>query len=147
MVTSHKSSIARLQQSLLAGRLVMTKMSRSTLAFLSISFFALQLNAQTTAVASVDGIVSDSTSRVIFNAQVTMTETDKGLVRTGTTDTEGRYAFPNLPVGPYRLEVKAPGFKDHIQSGLVLQVGNNIQMNVAMQVGSVSERVEINTAA
>ena len=72
-----------------------------------------------------------------------MTEIAKGLIRTTITNSEGGYAFPNLPVGPYRLEVKSPGFKDHIQNGLVLQVGNNIQINVAMEVGSLSERVEV----
>ncbi|HEV3202313.1 MAG TPA: carboxypeptidase regulatory-like domain-containing protein [Bryobacteraceae bacterium] len=120
-------------------------MSRSTFAVLSLStlYFALQLNAQTTAVASVDGIVSDSTGKVIVNTPVTMTETDKGLVRTTITNLDGRYTFPSLPVGPYRLEVKSPGFKDYIQSGLVLQVGNNIQINITMQVGSLTERVEV----
>ena len=54
----------------------MTPLFRSTLGFssLSILFFALQLNAQTTAVASVDGIIRDATGNVIVNAQVTMTE-------------------------------------------------------------------------
>ena len=50
---------------------------------------------------------------------------------------------PNLPVGPYRLEVKASGFKDYVQSGIVLVVNNNIQINVPMQVGSISEQVEV----
>src|SRR3984893_10502821 len=127
----------------------MTQMSRSTLAFLSLSilFFALQLNAQTTAVASVDGIITDSTGNVIVKAQVTMTETAKGLIRTAATNIEGSYTFPNLPVGPYRLEVTSPGFKNYIQSGLVLQVGNNIQINVAMEEGSLSERIEVTAAA
>ena len=123
----------------------MTRTFRSILGLLSLSilFFALQLNAQTTAVASVDGIIRDATGNVIVNAQVTMTEIDKGLIRTTITNSEGGYTFPNLPVGPYRLEVKSPGFKDYVQTGLVLQVGNNIQINVAMQVGSLSERVEV----
>jgi len=127
----------------------MTQMSRSTLAFLALSilFFALQLNAQTTAVASVDGIITDSTGNIIVKAQVTMTETAKGLIRMTVTNSEGSYTFPNLPVGPYRLEVRSPGFKDYIQSGLVLQVGNNIQINVAMEVGSLSERIAVTAAS
>ena len=51
----------------------------------------------------------------------------------------GHYVFPDLPVGPYRLDVKAHGFKDYIQNGIVLVVNNN-PVNVAMQVGAVSER-------
>jgi hypothetical protein len=84
-------------------------------------------------VASVDGIIRDATGNVIVNAQVTMTEIAKDLISTTITNSEGGYAFPNLPVGPYRLEVKSPGFKDYIQNGLVLPGGNNIQINVAME--------------
>jgi hypothetical protein len=55
--------------------------------------------------------------------------------------------LPNLPVGPYSLEVSAAGFKTYIQSGIVLQVDNNIQVNVTLQVGSVSENVEVTASA
>ncbi len=103
--------------------------------------------AQSVAVAEVSGIVSDSTGKSIAGAPVTMTETDKGVTRTTVSDGEGRYTFPNLAVGPYRLEVKVQGFKDYIQIGIVLQVNNNIQINVPMQVGSVSERVEVTATA
>jgi hypothetical protein len=100
--------------------------------------FAIPSNAQTTAVAQVSGLVADSSGAVVPNAQVSMTETDKGLVRNTTTDTSGQYVLPNLPVGPYRLEVKANGFKDYIQNGIVLVVNNNNQINVTMHLGSVS---------
>ncbi|HLJ14726.1 MAG TPA: carboxypeptidase-like regulatory domain-containing protein [Bryobacteraceae bacterium] len=110
-------------------------------------FSAHRLPAQAVAIAEVDGVVSDSSGKVIVGAQVSITETDKQTVRNTVTDATGRYYFPNLPVGPYRLEVRAPGFKDYTQSGLVLQVGNNVQINVTMQVGSVSERVEVSASA
>src|SRR5256885_16668186 len=98
----------------------MKQMSRSTSVLLSLSifFFAHNMNAQTTAVASVDGIVRDSTGNVIVSAQVTMTETAKGLTRTTLTSMEGSYTFPNLPAGPYRLQVKVPGLKHYIRIGL-----------------------------
>jgi hypothetical protein len=105
------------------------------------------IRAQAVAVGQVSGNVSDSTGAVVVGAQVTMTETDKGAAHTAATDAVGSYTLPNLPVGPYRLEVTHPGFKNYVQSGLVLQVGNNIQVNVAMQVGAVSETVEVNATA
>jgi hypothetical protein len=119
------------------------------LAGFSLSLFCLPstICAQAVAVAQVSGSVLDPTGKAIVGAQVTMRDTEKGQVRTVVSDSAGSYTLPSLPVGPYRLEAKAPGFKDYVQSGLVLQVGNNIQINVAMQVGSVSERVEINAAA
>jgi hypothetical protein len=104
--------------------------------FLLLILFLLSLpsiaGAQTTAVAEVSGTVTDASGAVIAGAQVTMTETDKDLIHTVSTDTGGRYTFPNLPVGPYRLEVKISGFKDYVESGIVLVVNNNIEINVTM---------------
>jgi hypothetical protein len=105
------------------------------------------LNAQTTAVAQVSGTVTDSSGAAVVNASVTMTETEKGFVRSTTTDNSGQYVLANLPVGPYRLEVKFSGFKNYVQNGIVLVVNNNIQIDVPMQVGSFSEKVEVTASA
>jgi hypothetical protein len=124
--------------------------TRASLSLLSSVLIFLCLpsaaSAQSVAVAQVSGTVSDSSGNVIVGAQVTMTETDKHLVRTTVTDAVGSYVLPNLPVGPYQLQVNSPGFKDYVQSGIVLQVNNNIQINVTMQVGSVSEKIEVNAS-
>jgi len=109
-------------------------------------FSGMRISAQTTAVAEVSGAVTDATGAAVAGAQVTMTETDKDSLHSTTTDSNGRYVLANLPVGPYRLEVKVSGFKDYIQSGIVLVVNNNIQINVPMQVGSISEKVEVTAA-
>ncbi|MGA2737665.1 MAG: carboxypeptidase-like regulatory domain-containing protein, partial [Bryobacteraceae bacterium] len=126
-------------------------MSKSTLAVSSLSVLLLlwapAARTQTVAVAEVSGTVTDPTGAAIAGAAVTMTETDKRVVRSTVTDSLGNYALPELPVGPYRLEVRASGFKDHVESGLVLEVANNIQVNVAMQVGSVNETVEVKANA
>ena len=103
-------------------------------------------HAQAVAVAQVSGSVTDPSGSVLPGAIVTMTETGKQLSRSTVTDTSGTYTLANLPVGPYRLEVKANGFKDYVQSGIELQVNNNIQVNVIMQVGSIAERVEVTAA-
>jgi hypothetical protein len=102
---------------------------------------------QAVAVGEVSGVVSDSSGSSVPNAMVRMTETEKQNVHTASTDSEGRYVLPNLPVGPYRLEVQAPGFKEYVQSGIVLQVGNNIGINVTLQLGSLSETVEVTGGA
>src|SRR5580698_2350243 len=116
----------------------------SAFIFLGLSTAA---NAQVTAVAQVSGQVSDSTGADIVNADVTMTEISKHEVHATKSDVSGSYTLPNLPVGAYRFEVKAPGFKDYIQTGLELVVNNNIQLNAPMQVGSQSEKVEVSATA
>ncbi|HEY1341036.1 MAG TPA: carboxypeptidase-like regulatory domain-containing protein [Bryobacteraceae bacterium] len=102
---------------------------------------------QAVAVAEVSGTVTDSSGGAVPTAQVIMTETSKQLSRTTLTDPSGHYVLTNLPVGPYSLEVKASGFKNYVQTGLELQANNNIQINVTMQVGAVSERVEVMATA
>src|SRR4051794_23703195 len=82
---------------------------------------------QAVAIAEVTGTVTDPTGASIGGAELSMTETNKQLVRSVITGQNGRYTLANLPVGPYRLDVSAPGFKSYSRTGLVLQVGNNIQ--------------------
>jgi hypothetical protein len=125
-------------------------MSRLTLGVVSLSILLAawpRAHAQTVAVAEISGTVTDSSGSAIAAAVVSATETDKQIVRSTVTDAQGGYALPDLPVGPYRLEVRANGFKDHIESGLELAVGNNIQVNITMQVGSVNETVEVKANA
>lgn len=101
---------------------------------------------QAVAVAQITGTVVDSSGAAVAGAQVTMTETDKQVSRSTVTDASGSYVLPNLPVGPYSLDVKATGFKDYVQSGIVLVVNNNIQVNVTLQVGAITEKVEVSAA-
>ncbi len=114
---------------------------------LALVFPAMRMDAQTTAVAQVSGTVTDASGAAISGAQVTMTETDKGQVHTASTDAAGHYVLPNLPVGPYRFEARVNGFKDYLQTGIVLVVNNNIQIDAPMQVGAITEKVEVSATA
>jgi hypothetical protein len=53
----------------------------------------------------------------------------------------------SLEGGPYRLEVQAQGFSRYVQTGIVLQVGSNVEANVALQLGSLSQSVEVQANA
>ena len=66
--------------------------------------------AQTTAVSQISGTVQDSTGSAIPGAEVQVKQTDTGFTRTTTTGPDGGYALPNLPVGPYQLQVTKEGF-------------------------------------
>lgn len=103
--------------------------------------------AQAVAVGEINGTVTDPSGQALAGSQATATETEKGQVHTGTTDNTGRYSFPNLPTGPYKVEISAPGFKTYVRNGLVLQVGNTLEVNVTMQIGSVAESVEVTASA
>src|SRR5438552_1859555 len=97
--------------------------------------------------AQVSGAVKDQTGAVLPGAEVTMTQTETGLKRTTVTDETGSYSLPSLPVGPYRLEASLPGFRLYAQTGIVLQVNSNPAINIVLQVGQVSDEVEVQANA
>ncbi len=99
--------------------------------------------AQEVAVAEADGHVTDPSGAAIAGASVKMTEVDRRTVHSFTTDAGGIFRFPNLPVGAYELDVSASGFKAYRQTGITLQVGLNIEIPVVMQIGAVTETVEV----
>src|SRR5437764_423833 len=103
--------------------------------------------AQAVANAQIQGSVNDPTGAVVAGAQVRAIQTETGVVRTTVTASDGSYALPNLAVGPYRLEVSAQAFSTYIQSGIILQVGNNVRINVPLQVGAVNQEVQVSANA
>jgi Carboxypeptidase regulatory-like domain/TonB dependent receptor len=114
---------------------------------LAVTVIAPEVCAQAVSGAEISGLVSDPSGSPIANAMVQLTQTETNASHKAITDSAGRYALPNLPIGPSRLEVSAAGFKVYTQSGILLQVGDNVQVNVAMQIGSVTERVEVTASA
>ena len=78
---------------------------------------------------------------------VTVTQTDTGFTRTVVTDENGAYVMPNLPTGPYRLEVTLQGFRTYAQTGIVLQVAATPTINVVLALGELEETVTVEAAA
>src|SRR5215467_11162663 len=94
-------------------------------------------HAQAVANAAIHGLVTDASGGVVPSAHVKATQTNTGQVLSTIAGADGAYVLPNLPVGPYRLEVSSPAFSNYAQSGILLQVGNNVQINITLQVGAV----------
>ncbi|QNI37147.1 TonB-dependent receptor [Edaphobacter albus] len=118
------------------------------LLFALLPFLCLpQAWAQAAGTASIQGNVIDQTGAAIPSATVTLTNTGTRVARTTVTDGSGLYSLPNVPIGPYSLGVSATGFQTYTQTGIVLQVGNNIQINATLQVGNASEHVEVQASA
>src|SRR5689334_15650581 len=109
------------------------------------SITCLTLAAQST--AEVSGTVKDQSGAVLPGVEVTATQTDTGLKRSVVTVESGSYVLTNLPVGPYRLEAALPGFRTFVQTGIVLQVGANPVINPVLEVGQVSDQIEVQANA
>ncbi len=103
--------------------------------------------AQAVSTAQVSGTVKDQTGAVLPGVEVILTQTGTGLSRTALTDETGSYTMPNLPIGPYRFEAALPGFRTYVQTGIVLQVNSNPVINATLEVGQVSEQIEVQANA
>ena len=99
------------------------------------------------ATSQIQGIVLDSSGAVVPGVEVRATQTDTGIVRTATSTEDGRYVLPNLPIGPYRLEVSNPGFSPYLQTGIVLQVASIPTVNITLQVGALNQQVKVESSA
>ena len=91
----------------------------------------------------ISGRVSDSTGAVLPGVEVTVTQTDTGLSRTTVSNETGFFTFPNLPVGPYRLEATLPQFSTFVRRGITLQVNGNLVVDPVLELGQVSQTVEV----
>src|SRR5262245_3401988 len=101
------------------------------------------LFAQGGAVAQISGTVKDQSGAVLPGAEITVTRTDTSATRMTISNEGGVYALPNLSVGPYKLEASLPGFVTFVQTGIVLQVNSNPAINIVLQVGQVSQTLEV----
>ena len=99
------------------------------------------------ATAELNGRVTDESGAVLPGVTVTATQTDTGFTRTITTDGTGAWVMPNMPPGPYRLEVSLQGFRTYVQTGILLQVGATPTLNARLAVGNLEETVSVEAAA
>src|SRR5262245_46387150 len=99
------------------------------------------------ATAQISGAVRDQSGAVLPGVEVTATQVDTSISRTTVTNEAGSYVLPNLALGPYRLEAGLPGFRTYVQTGIVLQVNSTPVVNVVLEVGQVSEQVEVQANA
>src|ERR1044071_1864768 len=98
------------------------------------------------ATAELNGRVTDESAAVLPGVTVAATQTATGFTRTVVTDAAGAWNMPNLPIGPYRLEVSLQGFRTYVQTGIVLQVDARPTINVALALGNVEETISVEGA-
>jgi hypothetical protein len=96
--------------------------------------------------STIVGTVTDASGAAVPNAQVTAVNTATNLLRTAQTSDQGEYRIEFLPVGNYRVEVTASGFEKSAHNDVVLQVAQPTRIDAQLQVGQVSQTVEVVSA-
>src|SRR6478672_1323863 len=88
---------------------------------------------------AISGVVQDPSGAIIGGAQITITNTETGLVRSAASGSAGQFTAPVLPPGKYQLRVAKPGFSTLEQNDIVVNVGGTATLTAVLQVGAVSE--------
>lgn len=137
-----------LQKPVFRMAILRNKFTLKTAAFLLFVMSLLSsVSAQTSTTGQVSGNVADQSGAAVPDATVTITNTGTAEKRTVTTSSDGNYSIPNLAVGTYRLSVSKNGFKETAVAEVVVNVANVTRQDIALEIGQLSETVEITADA
>ncbi len=100
-----------------------------------------------TVSGSIIGTVTDASGAGVPNATVKITDQNKGTVTTTVTNESGNYSKAQLIPGTYTIEVESKGFRKSVSRDVNVNVNESARVDMAMQVGEVSEQVEVTAAA
>jgi hypothetical protein len=126
--------------------LALKRIVLSAMLLLGIGFLS-QSHAQTTTVGSISGTVRDPSGAIVPNAEVIISEENTGFSRTVNTGSDGIYSAVSLPVGRYVVSTAPQGFKKTVASGLELHVSENLTVNLTLEVGQMTETVNVTADA
>ncbi len=116
-------------------------MVRLSFALLTILFASLPALAQSG--SRVSGQVLDASQAAVPGAKVTAENVGTGIKRDAVTDDQGRYGFPDMPVGAYRITAEAKGFQRQARTGIDLRVATSTTVDFTLAPGQISDIVEV----
>jgi hypothetical protein len=96
---------------------------------------------------SISGLVKDSSGAVIPHAEVLAVNTATGVSHTLHTDAAGFYSFPALPIGMYEVRVRQRGFREFVQTGLVINANSALRVDATLEVGHETQTVTVSATA
>ena len=96
---------------------------------------------------TITGTVTDPTGAVVANAPIEVRNTETNFPYPTATTVTGAYTVPRLPPGPYTVTVTAPGFKKLVRTGLSVDAGQTLPLDLTLQIGSAGESVTVTAEA
>lgn len=122
----------------------MTKLLGATLAA---AVLAANLFGQAAAInGEITGAVTDATGSTLADAKVTATNTGSGFAKSAVTESSGLFRLSVLPLGTYDLRVEAPGFAPVRQTGIAVNAGASVTIDVKLEVKGVATEVVVTAA-
>src|SRR6202451_1854403 len=122
-------------------------LSRFTTLLSTLFVLTLAAFAQFSQRGSISGVVTEASGAVVPNASVTIVDVGRSQTSTASTDASGHYEFSQLLPGSYQVSVESAGFKKSVSDSLQVSPQSVVRYDAQLQVGAVSEQVEVTTAA
>jgi len=105
------------------------------------------VHAQARVEGQLSGTVSDSSGAVVPGVTLTVTQASTGFSTTNTTNAEGKFTFPDLQPGIYKLVAEAKGFVQSVYEEVYVYTGRTTDLKVSLKVGTSVERVVVSAAS
>jgi carboxypeptidase family protein/TonB-dependent receptor-like protein len=118
---------------------------RRLIAVTGAMFFWACLHANAQDLANIVGAITDPSGGVVPDVSVSVSNADRGFTRRVVSDSSGEYTAPRVPIGNYVITVEKTSFQRLVRSGITLQVGQTVRIDMTLQIGSVSQEVLVNS--
>jgi len=114
---------------------------------LTLCLLAAVLAVAQIGTATITGRVTDPSGSAVVDVAVTVVNTDTNFQFVAATNSDGLFRVQSLQPGPYRVTFEAAGFKRFVRDGLDLRVGDSLPVDAKLEVGTVTESIEVNATA
>lgn len=121
-------------------------MQRRIAFWIAIVWVAQSLSAQVT-TGEILGVVRDATGAAVTEARVVVRNLETNATREMSSGLDGRFRFPQLPVGSYQVTVEKAGFARYIQGPIVLRLNQNADLDVKLEVAGLAETITVSSDA
>jgi hypothetical protein len=111
-----------------------------------VSFSSANMFGQFADRAVITGVVTDASGAAVPDAKVTITDQSTGVQTVVGTNSAGNYSTPPLILGTYKVTIEKTGFKTFARDGIVLNGGATSRQDASLQLGAVSETVQVTEA-
>ncbi len=125
------------------GRVYLAAVARRAAGICIALLVFVMLGHSQASLGRISGVITDQTGGTMAGVTVTVLDTQRGIARTLTTDESGDYVAPNLTPSNYTVSAEAKGFKTAERSGILLETGKDLRVDLTLQPGEQAQKIVV----